>query len=411
MTQFARPRLIDADARLLDRDGHTYLFVTNRNRFSDQGLCVPTRLAAVLELLDGRRSIDEVHREAALRMGVRMELAVLEELIHALDGIYVLEGERYRARKREVEREFLDAPVREPVCAGGVYSADPDDLRGQLDRLYTTPGGPGPANPGGAREGSVRMVLSPHIDYRRGGSSFAWAYKSLVERTRARVFVILGTSHYSLHRYVLTRKDFRTPLGVARTDAGFLDRLEARLGRRHFEDEIAHKPEHSIELQVVLLQHALAGRRDAAIVPILVGSFGDYLDEGREPTECDATREMIGALSETLDAWGEEACVVVSGDLAHIGPKFGDPLRVDAARGDWCRRGDLELVGRIETADPQELWTAMLADGDERRICGFPPLYVGLASVRPARGRLLAYDQFVDPRGLEIVSFAAMEFE
>lgn len=410
MSTAGMPRLIDVQAQVTHQNGQAVLVVTNRNGMSDQGVCVPATFGVVLELLDGKRGLEQIRQEAILRAGMQLEIAVIEELIHALDGIYVLDSDRYRTRRREIEQEFLASPVREAVCAGGVYRRDPDQLRQQLDGIYTMAGGPGLPIRKPRPDASIRMVFSPHIDYRRGRHSFAWGFKEIAERSGATTFVILATSHYSLRRFVVTKKDFRTPLGLARSNTDFLSQLETQLGGSGFEDEIAHKPEHSIELVTVLLQHALAGK-EFRIVPILVGSFGDYVEEQASPDQCETTRRMIEALQSAEASCGEKICYLVSGDLAHIGPKFGDPWRIDAARSQWCRSADKALLDEIETASPERLFAAMTSDQDERRICGFPPLYVALCAARPSRGKVLHYDQFVDPTGFEIVSFASIAFE
>ena len=47
---------------------------------------------------------------------------------------------------------------------------------------------------------------------------------------------------------------------------------------------------------------------------------------------------------------------------------------------------------------------------DARRICGLPPTYVTLEAFSARRGRLLHYDQYVDPELRESVSFASVGF-
>ena len=49
-------------------------------------------------------------------------------------------------------------------------------------------------------------------------------------------------------------------------------------------------------------------------------------------------------------------------------------------------------------------------EADRRRICGLPPTYTLLEAIRPRRGKLLHYDQYVHPEGYESVSFASMGF-
>ena len=56
---------------------------------------------------------------------------------------------------------------------------------------------------------------------------------------------------------IATRKDFATPLGAAETDGELLDAVAARCSLDLFADEFAHRREHSIEFQVVWLQHVI----------------------------------------------------------------------------------------------------------------------------------------------------------
>ena len=124
-------------------------------------------------------------------------------------------------------------------------------------------------------------VLSPHIDFRRGGPAFAWAYKKLIEESAADLFVILGTAHNPMRNlFALTKKGFDTPLGTVETDRMFVARLASKMSASPvgkdlnlFGDELAHRQEHSIEFQAVFLQSLLGGKRPFQIVPILVGSF------------------------------------------------------------------------------------------------------------------------------------------
>ena len=53
----------------------------------------------------------------------------------------------------------------------------------------------------------------------------------------------------------------------------------------------------------------------------------------------------------------------------------------------------------------------MSAEQDARHVCGFAPTWLTLAALRPARGRTLHYQQYVNPAGHESVSFAAAAFE
>jgi AmmeMemoRadiSam system protein B len=355
-----------------------------------------------LELLDGSRSLRDVQAEVMRHTGgVLLPLELFARLVQRLDEDLFLEGPRFR--------QAAAGPVREPRCVG-CYEGDPAALRRQLDRLFTGPGGPGRPAPGRAG-GGLRAALIPHIDYPRGGVTYAWGYKELFEHTDASLFVIVGTSHYSGHRFTLTRKDFKTPLGVTPTDQDFIGRLVGHYGEGLFDDELmAHLPEHSIELEVVFLQYLYEGVRPIRIVPLVVGSFHDCVLLGSAPSQRVDIGRMVEALRRAEAETKEPVCYVISGDLAHIGPKFGDGLPVAEPALGRSRQQDQGILKQAEKADPAGLFRVIADEQDARRICGLPPTYTVLEAARPARGKVLHYDQYVHPRGHESVSFASVAF-
>jgi AmmeMemoRadiSam system protein B len=356
---------------------------------------------------DGRRTLRDIQAELMLVTGgVLVPLDVIATLAAGLDEALLLDSPRFA--------EYVHGPVRKPACIG-CYDADPVKLRDQLRRLFTAPGGPGlPEHNGGkpcrSPHGKLRAALLPHMDYARGNVTYGWGFKELAEQTDATVFVVVATSHYSPHRFTLTRKNFETPLGVVETDRAYVDRVEAEYGDGLFEDEPAHLPEHSIELEVVLLQYLFEGRRPFRIVPLLVGSFADCVYLGRHPSGVGDITRMVAALRAAEAACPEPVCYVISGDLAHIGPKFDDDEPVAESFLSESRTQDEAILSRIEAADPAGYFGVVAGEVDRRRICGLPPTYLTLEAIRPRKGRVLHYQQFVHPQGYESVSFAAAAF-
>src|SRR5205823_6661922 len=111
------------------------------------------------------------------------------------------------------------------------------------------------------------------------------------------------------HRFTLTRKDFQTPLGIVPTDQEYIDRLVGHFGGGLFDDEwLAHLPEHSIELEVVLLQYLNLGRRPIRIVPLVVGSFFDCIAIGIQPTTRPDIARMVAALRRAEADTPEPVC-------------------------------------------------------------------------------------------------------
>jgi AmmeMemoRadiSam system protein B len=354
-----------------------------------------------LQQFDGRRTLRDVQADAMRETGG--ELIPLEAFIGLVErmeaGLY-LDGPRFRAKLAE--------PIRQPSCIG-CYPAAPDGIRKQLRKTFTGRGGPG--LPGEKKpDGSLCAALIPHIDYARGGRTFAWGFKEVVECTDASLFVIVGTSHYSAERFTLTRKNYLTPLGVVPTDQIYIDRLVRRYGDGLFDDEIAHLPEHSIELEVVYLQYLYEDKRPFRIVPLLVGPFQDCVETGDAPSGKEDIGRMIDALRQVEAETNEPLCYLISGDLAHIGPKFGDAELLEDQILTYSRTKDEEILKHAEAADAAGFFQVIAGERDRRRICGLPPTFTLLDAIRPGRGKLLNYNQYVHPRGHESVSFASMAF-
>src|SRR5438067_1548978 len=137
---------------------------------------VPRRDFPALLLFDGKRSLRDVQAEVVRDNGG--ELVPLERvtrLVERLDEAMLLDGPRFRA--------VADGPVREPRCVG-CYEGEPAALRRQLERLFTGPKGPGLPR-AGKPDGRLRAALIPHIDYPRGGHTYAWGFKEVVEHSDA----------------------------------------------------------------------------------------------------------------------------------------------------------------------------------------------------------------------------------
>jgi tRNA A37 threonylcarbamoyladenosine biosynthesis protein TsaE len=64
----------------------------------------------------------------------------------------------------------------------------------------------------------------------------------------------------------------------------------------------------------------------------------------------------------------------------------------------------------MAAADRDGFSRVVMDEGDERRICGFPPTYMLMSALAPQRGKLLHYDRYVEPDGFESVSFASLGF-
>lgn len=112
------------------------------------------------------------------------------------------------------------------------------------------------------------------------------------------------------------------------------------------------------------------------------------------------------ALLETMAASRRTVCLIV--DLAHVGPRFGDPEpNTEEALRD-VEGADRSMLESVMEGDPIGFYGAVSFDGDSRRICGLSAIYTFLRALPGVRGRLLRYSQWPDSAGA--VSFCAAVF-
>jgi MEMO1 family protein len=363
-----------------------------------------TRLGLeIADRLDGNRTLTAIQTELQpLTGGSLVPMEMLQNLVSALDEAYLLDSPRFR--------ELFNAPIRKPSHIS--CDSDREELQTQLDALFTATGGAG--LPGDRQEspdstGRLRAVLLPHMDYGRGNITYGYGFKELIEKTDAKVFVVIATSHYSTDRFILTRQHFDTPFGTVETDLKYVDQIASLYGDGLYDDVEAHSPEHSIELEVVPLKFLLKDR-PFRIVPLLVGSFRDCVNQRANPSDAADISKMVRILREVEASSTDPVCYVISGDLAHIGPKFRDKQK---AAGPWLeesRAKDAAILQALGNADPTAYFNTIAGEGDARRICGLSPTWLTLKAARPRSGKILHYQQFIDPTGHESVSFASAAF-
>jgi hypothetical protein len=222
----------------------------------------------------------------------------------------------------------------------------------------------------------------------------------------AELAIVLGTDHQGGDgRLTLTRQSYATPWGVLPTDAVLVVQLADALGpEAAFAEELHHANEHSIELAAVWL-HLMRGGEPLPLVPVLCGSFGGFVSGQGDPATHGSFVAMVDLLQDTIAS--RRALVVAAADLAHVGPAFGDPYGLDFVAKAQLRNADERLLSTIYTGDAAVFFELLKAEGDRRRVCGLPPIYLALKLLENARGEPAGYDLCpADPQGLSFVTIA-----
>ncbi len=400
------PRLRAVEAFAAKVSGQDVLCLRDPQQYSEAVVYMPAQTASILGLFDGQHSLMDIQEAFARRFGGLLFREQLLKVIESLDEHLMLDSPRFAAHRAEVEEGFRRAQSRTAMLAGKSYPAERDALRKHLAGFFTAAEGPGETPPSPSAAELLGLVV-PHIDFARGGPCYAWGYRELEGAPPVDRWVILGTIHVPMGRpFALTRKDFETPLGAAETDREFVDRLLRAVGSEYLEDELAHRGEHSIEFQAIFLRHRVPPDRPVRIVPILCGSLHRFVEDRRSPGEEREIQTFIAALRDAMATQGGRTVVLASADLAHVGPRFGDPRPMTPGQLREVADADREMLAAVEAGDAEALFRTVARDGDRRRICGLPPIYTALRVLPGAWGRLLRYSQWPDPQGT--VTFAAV---
>jgi AmmeMemoRadiSam system protein B len=381
------------------------LFIRDPYRYSEAMLIIPAQLVECLRVFDGEQT-DLDLRAMLVRITGDLQVSGLEKhLVDTLSAAGFLEDATFARMKGQREQQFAAEAIRQPSHAGSAYPAVQPALRETLVRYMD-----GAGSPAGS-DGQLCAIAAPHVSPEGGWQSYQAAYRALEPQCKDRTFVILGTSHYGEpERFGLTRKPYATPLGESVTDTALVNWLAGRAGDSVRMEDYCHSFEHTIEFQVLFLQHVFGP--EIRILPILCGPYAQSIYRGGKPEDDERVRRFLDALGELGAREGRHLFWVLGIDMAHMGQRYHDPFPATAGAGRMqeVEDRDRQRIGRVAAGDAEGFWNLVQEDQDDLKWCGSAPLYTFLKAAAPARGELLRYEQWnIDPHS--VVSFAGLSFQ
>jgi hypothetical protein len=267
--------------------------------------------------------------------------------------------------------------MRFPAVAGSFYPRTKEGLVAEIERCFRHKVGPG-SLPGKCKgTNKIRGLVSPHAGYVYSGPVAAHGFKALAEdRPRPDRIIIIGPNHHGVGSGVaLGVDDFSMPMGLVRLDTSMAKALCREMIDR---DLVAHRGEHSIEVQLPFLQYIYG---DISFVPICM-LIQDY----------EMAREVGRVIRETPEAKG--ALIVASTDLSHYVP------RAEAAKLDSIAIKDIENGDARALAGHLEQYNISM--------CGYGPVMAALEALR-AKGRCLKYGTSGDIEPMpDVVGYASI---
>jgi hypothetical protein len=165
--------------------------------------------------------------------------------------------------------------------------------------------------------------------------------------------IILGPRHRPPGAELAIQSDgaWQTPLGLAPIDSALARALMAALPELK-EDEVAHRHEHSIEVEVPFLQ-VLA--REFSFVPIAIGTLN-----------FEKLVALGEAIARVISAAGERVLLMASSDMNHHEPD------------NITREKDGRAIDQMLALDPRGLYDAVRREGIT--MCGVGPAIAALTA-------------------------------
>ena len=387
----------------LQSGGQPVILIRDHLGLVQEGKMVSPHLYQLMVSLDGNNTVRDLQMKMMrMKGGVLVSSDEVNKWLAELDASFLLDSERFKSAKEQITAEFAAQKTRPCSHCGRSYPQDPSELKNMLDEILTRR--PRISQP----EGRIKALVSPHIDPKVGADVYARAYQALGDHSPQHV-VILGTGHQLTDGLVcVTEKDFVTPLGTAKNEISMTQQLREAAGEAHTADDFAHRSEHSIEFQVIFLQHLLS-EKPFTIIPVLCGSLQANLAEYTRRAYLKKAKLFLEKIAQIVSDPEDETIVVAGVDFSHIGLKFGHDRAADyLARQSEVH--DKNLLNHLSRLDVESFWQESIAVDDRFNVCGFHAMACLLEILHECQGKVLGYQLYHEAATQSAVSFAAAIF-
>ena len=387
----------------IQHEGQQFVLIRDPLGLVEEGKAVGLPLYQIMTLLDGTTTVRDLQMELMRqRGGVLVGADEINNLLAHLDESFLLNSERFKKAKERIITDFGSQRIRPCSHCGKSYPENPSELRVRLDEILNSELLiPEP-------EGKFSALIAPHIDLNVGYKGYSSAYQLLKHTAPSRV-ILLGVGHQLQNAlFSLTDKDFETPLGITQSDRETIRRLREAGQGIIAPDDFIHRSEHSIEFQLIFLQHLIADKT-FTIIPILCGSLQEGLPEYSRQAYLEQTGLFLDELKSILNDPEQETILIAGVDFSHTGPKFGHEMPASHLQNS-SQEHDQNLLKHLTGFDADNFWEESRQVNDQFNVCGFSALACLLEVLPECQGELLHYEIWHEEPTRSAVSFASVVF-
>lgn len=386
-------------------NGNALLYFHDQRGYATQDFALRREAGQLLSLFDGQKSINDL--EPHLGKGVNKDDIL--QFIKLLDKNRVLASDYFEDHAETVEAKYEASTIHQSVTAGSSYPADPDELKDYLDQAFAQH-----AQEEIETTSDAKALYAPHIDPRVALDSYVKAFAPIRELKAKRV-IMLATSHYAglypdLYQndpFILINKDFEMPLGTIPRDEKAIEELQGADTEMGISShDRAHRMEHSLELHLLFLSYLWDHQFE--IVPLVTRGLDElfYMEEGYLGQQLNNFSTFLNKKYGNDD----DTFFLISGDLAHVGKKFGDDSPA-ATMFDDIKSFDKQFLDFGSNNDRESMLALMKEEYDPYRICGFPPLFTFLKTMPDLKGEVLSYDLWDERERDSAVTFGSILYQ
>lgn len=387
-TGLDKPKLRQVQPQWTQYSGNNFLTLRDPLTLSDNTVLVPETMAPIIPLLDGSRDIGSLQSTILLRSGMYISQEDIKELLTGLNNAYLLENQASKNVITSALEEYQRGPHRQPAHSDKVYPGKRSNFISSIHPYEQKALSVDPL----PKSVKVTGLVSPHIDYQRGGEVYAQLWRRCSNSLKEiELVIILGTDHNGRPgSLTLTKQNYATPIGQLPTEIEIVEKLASVIGPESaFAEEFHHINEHSIELSCNWLHRYM--ERPVPTVPILCGSFYEYLFGSKIIEEDKRMNEAINYMKTITEE--RRTLVIAAGDLSHVGPAFGDRQPINDINQRSLALKDAETINAIDAIDPSTFLDISRKESDQRKVCGIPPIYIALKLLNGSQGESLGYKQ------------------
>jgi len=275
--------------------------------------------------------------------------------------------------------------VRTPAVSGTFYPGDERELKNLIHECFLHEFGPGKIPPTDSDQ-KIYGVICPHAGFIYSGPIACHSFHA-ISLSKSKLAIITGPNHYGIGQNVASMVDssWKTPLGLVEVDSESALELREYLGILEF-DSFSHSKEHSIEVQIPMLQETFPNEMKMLPVSLI--------------TQEQKTATQVGSAIAEL-AKKKNALLIGSSDFTHY------------EENGFAHKQDMALIEPILKLDVDEFYRVLY----EKHVtaCGYGAIVstmIACKELGATEGKLLKYATSGDISGdkSSVVGYASIIF-